>query len=341
MALQASEIKDLVKGTLNKLGRLRFNQIATRLQNYEAMGRIMKRQKVGFDSGKGITRSLMVDHSNAARNVGLYEEDVVNVGDVLQRVEIPWRHTTTNYAFDRRELKMNKGSQRIVNLMKVRRTDGMLALIELMEDNFWGKPEDSSDDKTPFGVPYWLVKNSSTGFNGGAPSGFSDGAGGFTHDRWKNFTGTYDNVTKDDLIRLMRKAHRQTRWKAPVDVPDFRRGAGQRFRFYLNEAVIEKMEELGEAQNENLGRDLASMDNQIVFKNHPLVWVPKLDDDSDNPIYGLDYAWLQPVFLEGEYLHEEEPEKQSGQHTVYVVHIDLTWNLLCTDRRRQIVLYQA
>lgn len=341
MALTATQIKDLATGTLQRLGRLRFNQIASTLQNYEVLPRIMKREKVQFDDGIGIRRTFMVDHSNAARNVGMYEPDAVNVADVLKTTDIPWRHTTTNYAFSRRELAMNRGISKIVDLLKVRRTDALLALAELMEVNFWTKPVDSNDKVTPFGVPYWVVQHATTGFNGGAPTGFALGSGNLLHARWQNFTAEYTNITKADLIKLMRKARRQTNWISPVDVPDFRRGNGQRFRIYVGETVLEAMEDLGEAANENLGRDLAPMDGAMAFKRFPIIWSPKLDAASDESVYMIDYNWFSPVFLKGEYLHEEEPEKAANQHTVFEVHVDLTWNLLCTNRRTQAVIKKA
>src|SRR3990172_8119856 len=126
--LADSDIGDLVKGTLNELGRMHFNQIATTLQNYECMGRLLRDDKISFDDGKAIQRTIMVDHSGAAKQVGMYETDVVNVGDVLVIMDIPWRHTTTNYAYERREILMNRGGSRIVDLLKVRRADSMISL---------------------------------------------------------------------------------------------------------------------------------------------------------------------------------------------------------------------
>lgn len=336
--LTDQDLRDLTLGTLKHLGKLKFNQVAQNLVRYEVMGRVMRRDKVQFDSGTGIQRTLMVDHSNAARNVGLYQKDAVNVGDVLEQIEIPWRHTTTNYAFDRRELAMNGGESKIVDLLKVRRTDGMLSLIELMEANFWGAPVNELDKTTPWGVPLWVVKNASEGFNGDKISTWSTYPGGLNHAKFRNYTAQYAAVTKADLILKMRKAHRQTGFESPINIPDYRSGRGDQFRLYVNETTLEALENLGESQNENLGRDLAPMDGTITFRRNPIVWVPYLDADTSNPIYMLNFGYFHPVFLKGEYLREGEPKPAPEQHTVSVIHIDLTWNTLCTDRRRQAVL---
>lgn len=336
--LTSDQINDVLIGTLNDLGKLKFSQIAQDIQKYEVLGRLMKEHKVKFDSGDGIQRNLMVTTSGNARHVGLYEPDVTNVTDVLRQTNIPWRHLTTNYAFDRREKQMNSGGSRIVDVVQLRRTDAMIDLAKLMETAFWNKPADSSDELLPFGVPYWIVKNATTGFNGGAPSGFSAGAGGVLHDNWKNYTAQYTTVTKTDAIKKMRRAHRLIDFQSPVDIPDYRRGNGQQYRIYVNIDTIEGFEELGEAQNENLGRDLAAYDGTMSFRRHTIVYIPFLNDDSTDPIYFIDWSCFNPVFLRGEYLREEGPIRSPKQHTVKEVHIDLTYNYLCTDRRRQAVL---
>ena len=177
--LTDAEISDLVTSTLQDLGRMRFTQIAQRVQHYEVMGKMLKKDKLQFDDGGyGIKRTIMVDHSNAARHVGLYETDDVNVGDVLQTIAIPWRHLTTNFAYERREILENSGVSRIVKLLDVRRTDAMISMAELMETAFWSKPADSTDETKPFGISYWIVYNATTGFNGGNATGFTTGPGG-------------------------------------------------------------------------------------------------------------------------------------------------------------------
>lgn len=348
MALTDADLKDLGIATIHELGRLKFNQIATRIQNYEVMGRLMKNDQMQIDSGDAISRTIMYDHSGAARMVGMYEPDNVNVVDVLTRITVPWRQTTTNWAYERREVLKNKASpQRVVDLLKVRRAASMISLAELMEAQFWSAPSSSSDDKSIWGVPYWVTAASGQisvtgGFNGGAASGFSDVAGldpsSTKGARHKNWNQLYTTISKTDAIAKMRTAARKCRFKAPVDIPDYRRGAGDRFRIYVNEATLNSMELVGEQQNENLGRDIASMDDSIAFRKNPIVWVPQLDSNTANPIYMLDMSQFYPVVLSGDYLRETDPEKAPNQHNVFVCHVDLSWNVLCVERRACAVL---
>lgn len=340
------QILDLAISTLNEFGPLRFNQIAQDIQRFEAFMRIMKKDRVGFEGGIGLERKLQLTTMGAAKNTGLFATDSINVADTMSSIDIPWRHSVTSYAFERRELLENRSKSKLFDLLESRRSAALVDQAQLMETDFWGKPLDSSDNITPFGLKYWVVKNASEGFNGGNASGFSAGPGNLDseatgNENWKNYTAQYVNVTKDDLITLMRTAFRKINFVSPTNIRDLRRGSGEQYRLYVNEPTIRQIEDLGEAQNENLGRDIASMDDTMVFKKNPIIWVPELDSDSTNPVYFLNFGYFNPVFLKGDYLRETSPEKVANMHNTMAVFIDTTYNILCTDRRRQAVIATA
>ena len=106
--------------------------------------------------------------------------------------------------------------------------------------------------------------------------------------------------------------------------------------------MLGTVEELLEQQNDALGNDVASMDGRAMFRKTPIIWVPKLDDNPitgvTDGVYGINWGVFQPIFLDGEYLVEDGPRQAPDQHTTFRVHIDLTYNYLCRDRRRQFVL---
>ena len=344
MSLEDSEILDLAESTLAQMERLKLQQIAQELVDYEVLPKFMRKDRVTFDGGDAITWRVMVKTSGASKNVGLHEEDVVNIGDVLDNGSIPWRHTTTNYAWERREMLMNIGARRVVSLLKVRRADALLDLTEHMERIFWAKPADSSDKTEPYGVPYWLVKNASVGFNGGDPVGFANGAAGLKtadYQKWKNYTGAYAAVSKADLIKKMRIAHRLTGFKSPVDLKNVNVGRADQYRVYMNNATLSTVEDVGEAQNDNLGRDVASMDGTMIFKKHPMIYAAHLDTDPSDPVYMINFATFRPVVLRGDYLRESKPSKSAKQHNTFVVFVDLTWNIRCVDRRRNAVFHKV
>jgi len=340
--LTDKDIGDLVTSTLDDLGRLKFSDAASTLQNYPFFSSILKKDRVSFESGTGVQRTIMVQHNNAAKNVGMFQTKTTNVADSLKTILVPWRHTTTGYAFERREMLMNRGAAMIVKLLKVRRSDALLSLAELIESDGWNKPADDTDKVQPFGVPYWVVQNNMTGFTGSLASGFTSGPGGLnsdTYTRTKNYSFQYTNINKTDMLSKLRTGHRKIRFKSPIDVNDYRKGAGERYRGYTNETVLKGMEDLAEGQNDNLGRDLGVMDGVTTFRRNPLFYVAELDDNNvkTDPIYLLDMNQFYPVILSGDYLYEHAPQKVAGQSNTFVIDIDLTWNMVCAHRRGQLV----
>jgi len=336
--LQADDYADLVKLTLNKLGKGKWTELATDLQDHVGMNEILRKQRVKEESGKSIDLNVMTSHSGAAQKTGLYATDTVKVGNVMQKGNIPWRHVTTNWALDTRETTMNGGASRIIDIVKTKRADAMISLAELIEEIIWSKPDDDTDNETPFGIPYWVVSNATTGFNGGNPTGFTSGAGGLsstTYSRWSNYTAQYANVTRGDLIGKMRTGARKISFKSPVSIPhDARNGNSFKRKIYLNEETLQNFENYAEAQNENLGKDVASMDDRTTFRRIELCYAPYLDLDSTNPIYLIDWSVFYIVFLKGEYMKETGPFRAADSHRVLETHIDLTFNTRCTNRRR-------
>ncbi len=342
MAITDADIADLVVGTQKDLGKPDFQQIAQEITDYEIFPVMFKKDRVTFDSGTGIQKTLMTRLPDVARHVGWTEADTPSIQDLLTTLSIGWRHATTHWSYKRQEMLMNRGKSLITNVIKARRIGALIDQVETFEAAGWTAPTSSDDDTEPNGIPYYLVKYTGTpGFNGGAPSGHTTVAGVnlTTHPKFKNWAGTYVTVSKPDLIKKMRTMKRKTGFKSPVDVPDYFRGKGMRYRVYMNEATISTIEEVGESQNENLGRDIASIDGvNMAFRGHPLRYVPKLDDDTSDPVYFLDHSTWQVVALAGDWLRETDPIRDPEKHDWFTVYMDTTYNFLCLDRRRNGVL---
>lgn len=341
--LQATDIADLVAGTLRELGRMKFQQIAQNLRRYEVMSKWLKGDRITFDEGIGIQRTLMTKTIGAARHTGLFNTDDVNIGDVMKQLQIGWVHADASWGFDRRELLMNRGASRIFDIVKGRRVGAMIDLAELLEIAAWSAPT-VAQTELPFGVPYWIVKNATQGFNGGLPQDHTTLAGINLTDvpTFKNWTDVYSAFSKGDAVKKLRKAHRKVGFMSPIDVDDYRKGTGKEQRLYVNDDTIDAIEDIGEAQNDNLGRDIAPFDGTaMTFRRHPIVNLPVLNDDSQNPIYMIDHSTFSPVVLKGNFLEESKPEKAANSHNSFEVFVDLSYNFLCVDRRRNAVLYQS
>jgi len=341
----ADQVADLIKSTQYELGKGKITDISQTMQNFVALPQILKRKQKQNTAGAGIQRQVLTTRGGNARQTGLFDQDNINVNDGLQTVTVPWRYTTNAYAFDLREDAMNGGAEEIVDLIKVRRQQCMNDMAVHLENQVWTAPASSTDTTETFGIPYWVVKNATKGFNGGNPSGFSAGAGNLdsaTYTTWKNWTDTYSDVTKADFIEALAEAFHKTDFKSPIEggLPTYD-GGGMDQVIYAEWDSVRKLELIGEQQNENLGRDLDRMAGRILFRGVPIQVATKLEDDTDNPFYLINWSKMNPVFLGGWYFNEKGPDKVAGQHNVMAVHTDLQWNLVCVDRRGLGVIYQA
>jgi len=343
MGLAYSDIDDAVLLTQNKLiKRGAFIDMQTDLTDHVAVREMWKARKKQFAGGENWETEYQMDHNHSARTVGLYESDGSSVGDTMVKGETPPRHVNAHYLYDLREKAFQRGGVQIVNHVKTKYVAMMVSFYELMEEILWGKPTDSTDTKTPYGIAYWVVKNATEGFNGGNPAGFTSGRAGIstsTYARFANYTAQYAAITKEDLLRKMRRAARLTHFRSPVSHATPKLG-GMKNGIYTNDTVIGLLEEVLEAQNQNLGNDLASKDGKTLFKSTPVQYAPYADNDSTDPVYMLDWMWLAVGVMAGWENNLSKPYMVPGKHNVRRVDLDATLNMVCTDPRHQTVMYK-
>jgi hypothetical protein len=340
MGLQFGEIDDAVTLTQNLLiKRGAFVDMQTDLSDHVAVREMWKGKQMKFSGGLAWEFDIQMDHNHSARAVGLFEQDGSSMGDTMKKGTAGIRHVNAHYIYDQRESDFQRGGTAIVDLVRTRYTGMMVSFYELLEEFLWSKPTDSSDTKTPYGLAYWVTRSATEGFNGGNPAGFTDGRAGIStaeYPRFANWTAKYAAISKEDLIRKMRRAHRMTQFRSPVShaTPSL---SGMSNGIYTNDTVIGIMEEILEANNMNLGKDLSN-DGRVMFKSTPVQYAPKLNDDSANPIYMLDWKWLAIGVMEGWENNLSAPYMVPGKHLVRRVDLDASLNMVCTDPRRQAVI---
>jgi len=360
----SSDYLDLIVSTMKNFEKLTWTDLVPSLQKHTAMPELLRKKRVEFGSGYGHQFNVRLYSNNAARNVKLNEEDNPTTADVLDTGQVGWRHSETHWAIEERIIAMNREPARLVDLLKVSRIDAMTSLAELMENNFWGDPPLSTNETDPLGIKYWISRDdhnapnagppTEAGFKGDLPVGDNETVdlghtkvGGLAPsvadgDKWRNWVGKYTNVSKSDLIRKMREASVKTFFKPPVDGPYSNKSVDH--AYYTTYAVISKMEEILESQNDNLGNDVASKDGLVQFRRNPVIWVPKIDGDTASgggeidAVYGINWNNFKPIFLRGEYMKESRVSPHPLHHRTITQYVDCTYNFFCNDRRSQFVL---
>ena len=355
--VQSHTMSDMLISTLYKLGRPKFQQIAQSATDYEIFSHWFREGRVIFESdGIGISRTLMDRTRKVAKHAGLTDPDEVNLYDFLRQLKVEFVQVDTHWTYIRQNVIKNAGESLITKLIEPKRANALISLAEELEEAGWDAPT-VAEVHRPKGVAYWIVQNATEGFNGGYPEDHTSlsGIDLAQSPHFKNYTDTYAAYTASDLVKTLKKAHRKIRFKSPVSINDFRRGRGDQYRIYGDGTFVDAMEDIAEAQNQSLGYDVAStavsnvgrstgmrfVDNVITFRGHPIRWVEELDNRANSPVYMIDHSTFYPVALKQDYLFEHDPEKLPKQHRVFVVFIDLSYNYICVDRRRNAVFYKV
>jgi hypothetical protein len=362
MEVKDKDILDLLNTTRYYEPKDGFIQIAQDMQDLIVMNYLLTAkggQKV-INTGVGIEETLMVDYGGRSQWVGEFTEVTRMVGDFLKKMRLNWTLVHDSISYTKGMILANKGEARIKNVIKPQEAAMMLRLAHTMEEAFFGNP-DPDNDEIMWGLKYWIVKNATAGFNGGYPSGFSRIANVNLTEvpQYKNYTATYTSVTKSDLVAKLRTAHRKTNWKSPLKMSEFKGDTGKQRVLLVNEDTFDEMEMVGEAQNENLGRDLAPgsgnydakmqdkkqglgfIDGDLVFRRHPIMPVVALNDDTTDPVYMIDLSNFYALTFEGDNMSRSDFIRLPNQPRVYASDIYHKCQTICTNRRTQAVLYRA
>ena len=352
MSVTNDQLLDLIDTTINDLPSQEF-EVTWDNQDYEFC-RIYQNERMVIDGGTQIERKVMFDPTGNARYRRTYGTDEPAVGDVMKTIKVPWTQLGTNYSWDKFEILRNKNSAKgFVNLMKVRRVDGLWDLANLIEDRAWKTPEDSDDDLFPYGVPYYLTLftdgsgtvNTGSGFVG---AGFEYQDGSFSatvaninavnEAKWRNYAATYLAVD-NAMLKTLRLAFMFTNFKAPLIVNDPSQPRSAAKRFYAGFDNVSQLMNLADQKDDNhKGKDVMSNlkmdDTGLVYINRlPVVPIPQLNGADYTPIYCIDFSKFIPYVHDGYWMEEGEAMTDRKQHTVYTKFLDGAHNNLCLNRR--------
>ncbi len=349
MGIAMEDHLDLLVTTLPDLPRDRFEVMWTN-QTYE-FNRIFDEQKLIIDGGTSVKRNVMLDHTGQARFRQMYDTDTVNVAHTQKQIDVPWTQLSTQYAWDEVELLTQMNSVKgYISLIKTKVTDALWAWADLIEERGWKTPVSASDSLYPYGIPYYLNKltaGQSAGFNGKTIV-FGDGTTGTicagldanTEEKWRNYADTY-SVVDNSLLRKFRTAFRKTRFAPPRFITNPGADAETNRMIYSGGDVYDALADMLDKRDDNttpedmMGSVRIRLNSAGVpfINGHPLVYIPILDDDSDNPIYAVDWTKIRTVVQDGYWLNEKKARISANQHTVLVIYVDGRCCILCLNRR--------
>jgi len=344
---------DLLYSTLQKFEKDMFAMTLSHT-HYEALNQWFKKDKLVVDGGDQVNFYVQLKDSNNASHTSLFDTDNVNVANVMSEGVVKWTHAKTAWAFDVRQLAMNRGNAtRVYNLLKSRVMAAYKDLADLLEEAAWKTPTDANDVESPHGVFGWLCQGSdgdAGAFSGYSPNYWTDSestydAGGIScsatvNPRHANFYADHDDKLTDDLLKLARRAFRKTYFQSPIvagQALDPKSGFSN-FRIYTNSDVLDVLEETALKSDDRVGADLGKYAGAVLFKNIPIRYVDILDDAKayvygGNPIVGVNHNHFHPVVLRDNNFRKTKPTPKSGSHNVLQGFVDLSYAYVCDNRR--------
>lgn len=343
--IDETALDDLVAGTLSNYGPPDIEQIAQKLQNYFVSTYFMKKDnhKIKKKGGIDIKEKVMIGRTETAEFKGLYGKDNVTLGNYLQTITVPWCHISDGWPYELIEIAENVGEALLANIIKPRRANVMLSILEQLESKFFGSAPASTDTLNPYGLKYWVVSNSSAGFNGGAPLGHTTvgGINPTTYSRWKNYTDQYTNITEDDLFDRMRKASFKTGFQSPIDIDSLNNPTQLDNLIFSSFDTYSSFVKEAKKQNDQVGSDLDRYHGITTFQKIPIVPVAQLTDNSDHDVYMINFDSFKMACLDTRYMVESKPKEVKDSHNARQVFIDLSMNWICMNRRLNSVIKVA
>lgn len=348
-----ADLIDLTRTTLENLPDMEF-ETALNQANYPAINEWFQSDKVQEDGGTSIVRNIMLDNSGNARHVRLYQRSSINVADVQTKITAPWVQIEGQWSIERREVLRNRGRAKFIDLVQSRRMDAMLAMADLLEQRAWLSPQNTSDDLNPRGITFYLSKiipPNGTGYDsaidittGGfvgrrvlfndATQSITDKAGinPTTQAKWRNYAAQKTGINSD-FIKSMSRAFYATKFVPPMTVKELKSGPASKYRIYMGLDDLTEYGDLARKANENLGADLDKFHGVLAFNRVPILYAPNIDTDASRPVYGVNHSKFYPIVLEGDWMREDEPDRDPELHNVTTTFVDGSYQYFNTNVR--------
>lgn len=352
MALTAAQINDLVELTQINYEKKRYQDITQPLQRYHTE-RLWREHSADKAGGSSIQWTVQTATNQNTRATGFFSTDSITSQDLNSHCNIPWRLFETKYQLEHNIMAQNEGPEALV--------DYALQQYETMWRDFWYTMESwffghfaTDNGAQPFPMRYYITKNITGNSDGGTISGGTSTTGGdflgdqywsgtncagLSNSGWKNWTNRYTTLDEQDGIDKLFIAISKTDFQQVVPYSSLSPSTIQR-GIYMNFNTWNAFRKAANARNDNLGFDFGSGSNSTLY-GIPFTWVPALEYDLDNPIYGIDWSTFRFVFNSNMKQRRTMHESKHGQHMVTEVFYDWQSNVQCFDRRRQFVLSTA
>lgn len=348
MALGPLQLADLVRHTENHKLKQKWQDLSLNLQHYTVVSRFFQRAKMAIRGGPQLQEQLQVRNTGTFQKTGLYARHTSKVVDHGATVTVPWSASVVHWTYDVEEDAFQSGPETTLRTIRMRMHAMYNDYFEGLEYELWGSGADPTAKPAPcYGLLDWIQKGSTDafGFNGGDPAAFSNGIGNISVNNvpnWSNGTFRYTQISQNDLMDKLAEACAKCYFE-PVHSYEEIVGGKPKYVLYTTYPVLEGFQKALTASNDNLQIDLGKFRGRVLFKGHPVEWVPALTEDASpvqdptNPIIGIDWSTIDLFHKEGKDKYMLPVVIPEEQPTVRRHYMRSWYNTMCHDRRRNFI----
>lgn len=339
---------DLVRTTLARLGRT----FADTLRDIDLpLTRLLINPLVEEGGGTGYEHRHRILVKGTARFVTLYEPVSEVQKDLFEVTRSHWVHSEKHMILDNKELDMQSGAEKIVDLIDGRWSEVYEDSALLWEDSMSGLPTSNSDTRNIRGIRYWFPetdRDTATpdyvgGFGGttvrlGGAGGTDDtNIGGADRStarnlRLRSWAANYSGDIDDWFLDTLRRARTRTAFRTITQIRGEKPSDMKPNYLFMPHAQADLIEKRANRGPDDYQNDINRFVDPTIAGMQP-VRVPTWDSLAMAPIVGIKTSKLKVQRLNGRWNKQLEPRPGSNQTEVVDTPLVSTLLMHCTDPR--------
>jgi len=343
--LPLSSLSDLVNHTLAEfIDKGDFESFYSQGQ-YNWLEKMFPMNRRKIQGGEAIEWRASRGDNGSFRYIRPFEVTPNNHIDVFTKGRIGWCHAEGKAVWNNIIAKSMTDKYALADYMKGQYEVMMKSVVDGLEASGFNLPENSSDDKTPHGLPYWFpmlgvgVEDPVGGFNG-TTAVYGDGSTTTTIGntdrstalRAKTWVGTYTGANSA-MLDSIRNMQEYTLFKKPQDLEQYAKAIRNNFALFSGTRMRLSYESLVNAGPDDRNGDANPFHGQLTFRGQPWLDVRSLDDVANDPIYHVNFQKFQACVHSAFWAKWDDEIKQDDRHT-YSKARDYRFNYLLLNEQQ-------
>lgn len=323
-------------------------------QNYVVADEWFGTNKYEVQGGNQIEARVVLGHNGSARMVRPMQVTPRNHTDNFKKYTSPWVTARGEVNYDEEVASDFTADTELADYMKGQFFVGVQSNIDLLDQQGFAVPNDSSDDLNARGVAYWVnfADTGTTDFTGGfngktaiyGDASTTTSIGGIdksTEPLWRNWTCNFSGTVDMALCDAIERGLLFTDFKPPKDIKGYASEDRPKRRIYSGLTHFAQYNRLRNSGNDDRNGDVRPFSILQGSKFSGVEWVPvaELENKAHSPVYVLDMPNFYPFVKRGWFLRKTKAMNDVDQPNFYTVYLYTKFNFGCDMPRKQAVYH--